>query len=111
MRIRQRRQRKRRTSNKKRSTISRMSIRRPQKDRITDHNHRRTKNDKDLPAIKLVANSRDKHCEKSTDGIWRNSEQLLRDSCPLRINGPYDGGQEEGEALYCDVVEEEDDGC
>lgn len=88
-----------------------MPIRRAQKDGITHHDHRRTKNNKDLPPIELVANSRNKDCEKGADDIWWHSEELLGNSCSLGINRSYNGGQEEGEALNGDVVEEEDDGC
>lgn len=37
--------------------------------------------------------------------------KLLRDHAVFRVYRRDNGGQEEGQALDCDVVEQEDEGC
>lgn len=63
-----------------------------------------------LPSVKIPAERRECQDEEGPHGIRGHAVQLLLDDAVVRVYGPDDRGQEEGEALDGDVVEEENNG-
>lgn len=77
---------------------------------ISRHHQWRRHNKEDLPPIEAPTEEREQHCEKRAKNVGRHSPYLLEDDGVARVDCPYDSGEEEGEPLDGDVVEEEDGG-
>lgn len=68
-----------RAGDQERSGISSLRALSSQEDDVTSHHQRRTQNNKDLPAVNLVTDGRQKHGEEGADDVGRHREELLGD--------------------------------